>query len=286
MLLYKAMKILILGATGMLGHTLLAKLSKNHEVLGTSRKTTNHPQVRSGFVASAQEKHLHAFQDLINEFKPDFVINCIGAIKQYDLPHTHFIEINSLWPHLVAKMCQTTKLIHFSTDCVFTGKKGGYSELDTPDAQDSYGLSKNLGELKDYKNALTLRTSIIGHEQNSQVSLLEWFLSQQKECKGFTGAIFSGFPTTEVAEILDSYIFKSMQAGLHSLYHFSAEPISKYDLLNLIKDTYEKDIEIHKEDSVKIDRSLNSDKLRSEISFSPKPWPQMIEEMYKQRRLT
>lgn len=279
------MKILILGATGMLGHTLLAKLSKNHEVVGTSRKTHTHPQIQSGLLASAQKQHLKAFKDLIDDFKPDFVINCIGAIKQYDLPHTHFIEINSLWPHLVAEMCQNTKLIHFSTDCVFTGQKGNYTELDTPDAQDMYGLSKNLGELKDYKNALTLRTSIIGHEQNSQVSLLEWFLSQQKECKGFSRAIFSGFPTTEVAEILDSHIFQAMQKGLNGLYHFSAEPISKYELLKLIKDIYQKNIEIHKEDNFKIDRSLNSDKLRSELSFSPKPWPQMIEEMFKQRRL-
>ncbi len=171
-------------------------------------------------------------------------------------------------------------MIHFSTDCVFTGDSGNYTEESFADSRDLYGLSKYLGEVS-YDHTLTIRTSIIGHEIKSNVSLVDWFLSQENECKGFTKAIYSGFPTNSLARIIEKIILpKFMQGEVSGLYHVSTEPISKYDLLKKIASVYKKEINIIPYEDFEIDRSLNSDRFRAEFNYQPESWGYLVEEMH------
>ena len=193
--------------------------------------------------------------------------------------HIESLAINSLLPHRLSNYCAMVgaRLIHFSTDCVYSGATGQYVETDHADAHDLYGRTKYLGEV-DYANAITLRTSIIGHELTSAHSLIDWFLSQTSEVKGFRRAIFSGLPTTEVARVLRDFVIPNSR--LRGLYHLSVDPISKFDLLQLVANAYDKAIKIIPDDEVVIDRSLNSRKFRNATGFVPKPWAQLVEEMH------
>jgi dTDP-4-dehydrorhamnose reductase len=168
-------------------------------------------------------------------------------------------------------------LIFISTDCVFSGKKGFYSELDNPDPIDVYGQTKLLGEPSG-KNVLTIRTSIIGHELNNSQGLLEWFLSQNKVCKGYTSAFFSGFPTTYLAKIFLEFIISNEFSGL---YHIASKPISKYELLLLIKEIYGLNIHIVPSDEIVIDRSLNGALFEKASGFISPEWPELVEFMYQ-----
>lgn len=272
------MKILVCGASGMLGHVLYSELKKSHEVWGTIRSKQWHPELLEGYDVDDLAK----VEKLIIDIRPDFVINCIGIIKQLKASKDKIasLEVNSLWPHRLAQICErhNAKMIHFSTDCVFSGQIGNYLETDLADARDNYGLSKYMGEV-DYPHTLTLRTSIIGHELDSSVSLVDWFLSQKAECKGFSKAIFSGFPTVVVADFLEKIVFNHFISGV---FHFSSEPINKFELLKLIADVYQKEIVIHPSEELVIDRSLNSDLLRTKLHFKPKPWPEMVKLMHDQ----
>lgn len=278
-------KILILGANGMLGGSLHRYFSNTHNtVVGTVRSELASKQLAnmgfSNIIKDIEVTNYQLLEDTISELKPDYVFNCIGLIKQLsqsELP-VSAIEINSLLPHKLAQICTKygAKLIHFSTDCVFSGSVGGYVESSLPDAKDLYGRSKLLGEV-DYDNHLTLRTSIIGHELNSNVSLVDWFLSQSNSVKGFSQAIFSGLPTCYIAEFLDEYVIGN--SDLSGLYHLSAEPIDKYSLLLLIKQKYDVELDIIDYPDFVIDRSLNSDNLRELINFKPPQWPELIEKM-------
>jgi dTDP-4-dehydrorhamnose reductase len=274
------MKILIVGAGGMLGHVLYTELQKKHEVIGTVRKEKWNPDLLSDYDIEYTQK----YDQLIENFRPDFVINCVGIIKQRQESTDRILAIktNSLWPHQLAKICEKhqAKVIHFSTDCVFSGKQGNYQVEDLADARDTYGLTKYMGEI-DYPHTLTLRTSIIGHELNSNISLVDWFLSQKQNCKGYINAIYSGFPTVYVAEFLDNFIFKSFICGI---YHFSSNPINKFELLKLIADQYDKKIPILPDEELKIDRSLNSDHLRELLNFKPPTWKELIKQMNEQFR--
>lgn len=260
----------------MLGHLLYSELKKNHQTWGTVRNKKWDKDLLDGYDIDDLEK----VENLINSKKPDFVINCIGIIKQLKASEDKIIslEVNSLWPHKLASICErhNAKMIHFSTDCVFAGIKGNYLESDVADARDTYGLTKYMGEV-DYPHTLTLRTSIIGHELISKISLVDWFLSQDRECKGFSKAIFSGFPTIVMARFLENHVFKKFVSGV---YNFSSEPINKYELLKLIAKEYHKDIKINPSEELIIDRSLNSDKLRKITGFTPPSWPEMIKEMH------
>ena len=188
------------------------------------------------------------------------------------------LPINSLFPHMLARCCAEhgARVIHMSTDCVFSGSKGGYLEDDITDAHDLYGVSKRLGEV-DYPNAVTLRTSIIGHELNGNRSLIDWFLSQDGSVKGFTEAIFSGLPTVEIARIIKNYVIPNEE--LCGVYHVSADPINKYDLLNMVAIIYGHKAEIIKDDNFKIDRSLDSSRFRALTGFKPATWHEMITTM-------
>ncbi len=225
--------------------------------------------------------NLDKVEKLIESIKPDFVINCIGIIKQLRASEDKIIplEVNSLWPHRLAAICERhkVKMIHFSTDCVFSGNKGNYLENDLADARDIYGLSKLMGEV-DYPHTLTLRTSIIGHELNSKVSLVDWFLSQKNQCKGYSKAVFSGFPTIVMSRFIEKYVLNNFFSGI---YHFSSHPINKYELLKLVAKEYEKEIEINSSEELVIDRSLDSEKLKTLTSFQPDSWPVMIKEMHQ-----
>jgi len=280
-------KVIILGADGMLGHKIFSffcgkglsitgtvrDINKNNELFITKYKKN----IKNGFNAD----NIEDFKKLFCLGKPDYILNCIGIIKQLKISNDPIISIslNSLFPHKIAEICIKLgiKLIHFSTDCVFSGDKGNYSEENNPDANDLYGKSKLLGEI-DYGNCLTLRTSIIGHELGTKNGLIEWFLSQENEINGYMNSIFTGFPTIEIANILYEKVIKSDLIGV---YHLSSVPISKYQLLNIVKEVYGKKIKIIPFNNKKEDRSLNSEKFRNLANYQPLEWSDLIRSMYE-----
>ena len=281
------MKILIFGTTGMLGHTLFNYLGQNNSDLNTFGLVRDESDFRL-FTKRQAKKLISAkfdiryedIRNIIEKVEPDLVLNCIGLIKQ-DNKSKSFIDsisINSLLPHIFSKVCDDKKirLIHFSTDCVFSGTKGNYSEKDTPDCNDVYGLTKLLGEVNN-PNHLTLRTSIIGHEIKKNLGLLEWFLNEKNEIKGFSNAIFSGLTTLEIAKFVKNFIIP--ETKISGIYHLSSKPISKYNLLKMINDLYNVNHKITKFDEIMIDRSLNSNQLRKVTGYSPPEWDHMIREM-------
>ena len=220
-------------------------------------------------------------EQAIKNVEPQVIFNAVGIIKQ--LPSSENViktlTINSIFPHKLAEIAGRidARLINISTDCVFDGKKGNYNEGDVSNATDVYGKSKNLGEVTE-KNCLTLRTSIIGRELQTQHSLVEWFLSNRgKKVKGFEKAVYSGFPTIVLADIIADLI--ENHVSLSGLYHVSADPINKYDLLKLINEAYQSEIEIEPFDDFQIDRSLDSGKFRKETGFQPAGWREMIKRM-------
>ena len=213
--------------------------------------------------------------------QPDIIINCIGVIKQIPsaMDPLKAITLNALFPHRLSIVSQTVgaRLIHISTDCVFNGKKGMYTENDQSDAIDLYGRTKFLGEVA-YPHCVTLRTSIIGHELNQHRGLLEWFLAQTQTVKGFRKAIYSGFPTIELARIIRDYVMPNPE--LSGVYNVSSEPISKYDLLRLVAVRYDKAIHIEPYDDFVLDRSLDSTIFREKTDYRYPSWDEMIEMMH------
>jgi len=219
-------------------------------------------------------------RDVLDDFRPDAVVNAVGLVKQRPDADNAIdsIEINALFPHRLAALCAEfdVRLLHMSTDCVFSGRVGNYREDDTPDALDLYGRSKLLGELSK-PHCLTLRTSIIGRELSRYSGLLEWFLAQKGSVKGFRQAIFSGFTTIELARIIERLLADYPRAA--GLYHVSSEPIAKYDLLALLRKALGIAIDIVPDDGLRIDRSLDSSRFRSEFDYRPPTWEQMADEL-------
>lgn len=284
----KKKNVLILGATGMLGHTLLRDLSRREqfEVHATARSRNGlprwfSPELLTRIHTPVDADDFESVARVLAEVRPEVVINCIGVIKQLAAAKDPLacITINALFPHRLAKECARidAQLIHVSTDCVFSGNKGGYEENDFPDCDDLYGRTKLLGEV-DYPHAVTLRTSIIGHELHSSVSLIDWFLAQEGRVKGFTHAIYSGFPTVEMARIIAEVVIP--RPDLCGLYHVSSAPISKYDLLCLVREEYGKTIEIDPDDSIVCDRSLDSSRFRAVTGYVPPTWEEMVQRMH------
>ncbi|ASC55892.1 dTDP-4-dehydrorhamnose reductase family protein [Vibrio vulnificus] len=284
------MKVLVIGATGMLGYSIFANLSElsNLDVYGTVRSVNSLERFfpsSDKLIPNVDVKDFETLERAISAVKPNVVINCIGLIKQHDVSKQHVdaIEINALLPHKIAQLCDSiqARLVHFSTDCVFDGKTGNYSESDLPTATDLYGKSKCLGEV-DYGQHITLRTSIIGHELKSSVSLVDWFLSQEGSVRGFSKAVFSGLPTAYVAKVLADYVLPN--PSLSGLYQLSVDPIDKYSLLSKVADVYNKQIEIERFEDFEIDRSLNSTKFREETGFVPPNWDELVVFMYADYR--
>lgn len=271
----------------MLGNAMFQFFSEKgtHEVWGTVRnknlKSFFKIEHRDQVISDIDVLNQQALVALLTQVKPDYVINCIGLVKQLAEADDPLVTlpINSLLPHQLARLCALSgaRLLQISTDCVFSGSIGNYSEDDLSDATDLYGKSKFIGEV-DYPNTVTIRTSIIGHELQSQHSLIDWFLTQQEKCNGYTKAIFSGFPTIVLAEIIHDHILTNMH--LTGIYHVAAKPISKFDLLTLVAQIYGKDIEIIKNEKVCIDRSLNASKFNKTTDYQPPPWTELVKKMH------
>lgn len=281
-------RMIVLGANGMLGSaiTRFFALDANYQVYGTIRGGASKTALErlapaAKIVAGVDVNVADVLMRLFAGIRPDLVINCVGIIKQLAESEDPLqaIPINSLLPHRLAFLAQASgaRFVHMSTDCVFSGAKGGYLEDDMPDADDLYGRSKLIGEVN-YPNSITLRTSIIGHELAGSRSLIDWFLSQNEPIYGYRRAIFSGLPTVEIARIIHDFIIPNK--NLCGLYHVSADPISKFDLLELVSDVYKKKILIRPDDDCKINRSLNSDRFRIATGFQPELWPELIRRMH------
>lgn len=281
------MRILVLGASGMLGNAMIRVLSEKSDwqVYGTIRSESSKrffcAEIAGKLLSGVDvEQHDSLMQAFIRT-RPDVVINCVGLIKQLADAEDPLqaIPINALLPHRLARLCELSgaRLVHMSTDCVFAGDKGGYRESDPSDAKDLYGRSKFLGELA-YPHTVTLRTSIIGHELQSAHGLVGWFLSQQGQCNGFTRAIFSGLPTVVLAQIVRDIVIT--RADLSGVYHVAAQPISKYDLLRLIAEVYGKTIKIIPNEQLVIDRSLDATRFQSETGYIAPEWPELIKLMH------
>lgn len=277
------MRVLVIGATGMLGNAVFRYFSKREEfnVYGTIRQESHRkafPNDLSGsLISNVNVNSIEGIINVVERVRPDVIINCVGVVKQL-LDSTHVlstIPINTLFPHKLAAIAKlaNSRVIHMSTDCVFSGGKGAYQECDSPDVSDVYGLSKFLGELHS-DNTVTLRTSIIGRELFGARSLIDWFLSQKGAVHGYRRAIFSGLPTVEVARVICDYVLPNK--SLRGLYHLSAAPISKYDLLLLVKRAYNKKIDIIPDDVLVIDRSLDSSRFRGATGYAPGDWPELV----------
>jgi dTDP-4-dehydrorhamnose reductase len=282
------LRILVLGISGMLGNSVFRLFSENpdYKVFGSIRSNSLPSRLAYDLPENVKTKvdveNLDSLTILFSEVQPDVVINCVGLVKQLkesDDPLVA-IPINSLLPHRLARLCQVAgaRLIHISTDCIFSGDRGMYTEADFSDAKDLYGRSKFLGEV-DYPHSITLRTSIIGHEIAGARSLVGWFLAQEGSVKGYTRAIFSGLPTVEVARVIRDYVIP--YSDLHGVYHLASEPINKFDLLKLVAQTYKKNINIIADDQLVINRSLDATRFRLATGYVPKPWTDLIRSMYK-----
>ncbi|MGC4099094.1 MAG: SDR family oxidoreductase [Nitrospira sp.] len=280
------MRILILGGDGMLGHQLLRHLRGRHDVrvtLKLNREVYEACRLLEPETAfyGVDLKQTDSLLQVLAEFRPEAVVNAVGIVKQRSEAKAvaPSLEINSLLPHRLALLCRTieARLIHFSTDCVFSGRKGHYRETDQPDAEDIYGRTKLLGEVVE-PHCVTLRTSMIGPELSRKHGLLEWFLAQRGQTvKGFTKAIFSGFPTSELVRIVELVL--TDVPTIHGLYHVAARPISKYDLLTLVQDRLRFPVTIERDEIFECNRSLDASRFNKDTGYSPPAWETMIDGM-------
>jgi dTDP-4-dehydrorhamnose reductase len=281
------MKVLVLGASGMLGSAMVRVLSESDEleVFGSIRskkvKMLFSPNISDHIVQCNDVTNYNDLVGVFDEVQPDVVINCISLSKALlsKSDPLLMISIYALLPHQLAKICSTndSRLIHMSTDGVFSGSKGGYVESDPFDAQDFYGITKFIGEVQ-YPHSISIRTSIIGHELQGRDSLLSWFLSRQESCKCFSNVIFSGFPSVALAQIVRDIVIP--QPDLFGVYHIASNPISKCDLLRLIADVYGKEIEILPDKEISIDRSLNAERFRIATGYTPPDWQSLVKLMH------
>ena len=279
------MRILILGGDGMLGHQLLKFLAPRHEVKVTLRQDLDAYSSyrlfdKDNAYTGVDVRSFERLVEVVADFRPEAIINAVGIVKQRPTAKESIpsLEINSLLPHRLSVLCKGigARLIHLSTDCIFSGKKGNYQENDPADAVDLYGKTKFLGETQD-SHCLTLRTSIIGRELSRNKSLLEWFLAQSGTIKGFTKAIYTGFTTLEMSRIIENMLVNHPEAS--GVYQVSSEPISKYDLLLLFREKLGHKVEIIPDDKFYCDRSLDSSRFRKEFGYTPPTWETMIEEL-------
>lgn len=280
------MRILIFGGDGMLGHQLLASWRDRHDVRVTLRQA---PEAYGHLGAWLGERAIHGVDvrdarhvaDAVAATRPDLVVNAVGIVKQRAAAKEAIpsIEVNALFPHRLAQVCGEVgaRMVHLSTDCVFSGQRGRYVESDVPDAKDVYGRSKLLGEVAE-PHCLTLRTSIIGLELGRYGSLIEWFLAQRGRIKGFRRAIYSGLTTAEMARAIEHLV--TQPAPVAGLWHLSSEPIDKYDLLTrLSRRLGRTDVEIVPDDEFTCDRSLDSSALQARTTYRVPSWDAMLDEL-------
>lgn len=286
------MRILIVGGDGMLGHQLFLTLKNKHEVKVTLRQNlANYHQYQlfdnQNSYAGIDVRVIEDLLQVINDFKPQAVINCVGIIKQRKSAKEAIpsLEINSLFPHRLALICKAinARMIHMSTDCIFSGKKGGYTEDDVSDAEDLYGKSKYLGEVHD-PHCLTIRSSIIGLELSRNAALIEWFLAQNGAIKGFKRAIYSGLTTQEMSRLINRLL--EQHPDLSGVWHVSSDPINKYDLLCMFSQMLGRtDVQIEPEEQFVCDRSLRSEYFKQKTNYQAPAWRQMLEELAEQVKM-
>jgi len=286
------MRVLVLGATGLLGSAVFHVLSekKDWRVFGTLRTEESKrffaPVLNLNLVVGVDVLDHAELIKLFNQTKPDVVINCISLAKPLLSAGSplDIIPIYALLPHRLAHLCRLAeaRLIHISSDGVFSGSNGQYTEDDIPDARDIYGLSKLMGEVI-IPHAIVLRTSLLGPELQSANGILAWFLSQQETCNCFSRVIFSGLPTVVLAQIIRDYVIPKPK--LFGVYHVAAEPISKFDLLKLIAEIYGKTIELIPVDRPVCDRSLNPARFYAATGYEAPEWPELIRIMHDYKLL-
>ncbi|MDH3688337.1 MAG: SDR family oxidoreductase [Gammaproteobacteria bacterium] len=283
------MRVLILGGDGMLGHQLFKHLGVNHDVRVALRRELDAYRGLGLFkpdnsYAGIDAQDIDALIGAAADFCPQAIINAIGIVKQRDQAKAYMpsLEINALLPHRLALLCKAirARLVHMSTDCVFSGRKGAYTEADPSDAEDLYGKSKFLGELHD-EHCVTLRTSIIGLELNRKTGLIEWFLSQKGNIKGFRRAVYTGFTTAEMARVIERVLIKHTE--LHGVWHVASTPISKYELLCLLADKLKRtDVEIEPDDNFVCDRGLAGARFARATGYDAPNWDTMLGELAQQ----
>jgi dTDP-4-dehydrorhamnose reductase len=277
---------LVLGAGGMLGHKLCQVLAHRFDVWATVRGAAKDYR-RFGIFDEARllggvdALNFDTIVDAARVVRPQVIINAVGVIKQLPTAKDPIVAltINSILPHRLAALGRDlgARLITMSTDCIFNGRRGNYTEADVSDAEDLYGRSKFLGEVS-AEGCLTLRTSIIGRELDSAHSLVEWFLSNRGgSVRGFRRAIYSGLPTITMAHLIGDLI--AHHPELSGVYQVSSDPINKYDLLGLIRDAYRVEIEIEPDDDFVLDRSLDSTRFREATGYAPPTWHALVNEM-------
>ena len=279
------MQVMVLGASGMIGSAVseLLNRSSKYKVMSFGRRRVNQ---LPGFPDTIDYSNIcdlscdNVVSELFISYKPDVVINCAGITKHLNNKCSleSMIAMNALLPHRLSRQCtnNNARLIHISTDCVFSGEKGGYIETDVCDANDVYGRSKARGEIKNNEH-ITLRTSTIGHEYLTKFGLLEWFLSQKESCEGYKKAIFSGLTSLALADVIINYVLPNNR--LRGLYHVGGMPIDKSTLLKYLAKIYNHSITIYENTSFVIDRSLNSNKFYHDTGYVPESWETQITKM-------
>jgi len=281
------MRVLILGASGMLGHKLLQRLAARHEVVGTVRDADSGSMLHKAIgpvsvIGGVRAEDLQSIEQAIRQSRAEVVLNCIGIVKQSKdvADPINTISVNALLPHLIARVARMcgAKVVQFSTDCVFSGRRGNYIEDDTPDPEDLYGRTKLLGEL-DGSDCLTIRTSIIGRELRGHLSLIDWLLLQKSATiRGYDRALYTGFTTIALADVVAWLIEE--HPCLQGIWHVSSDPISKYELLRLVGEIYGSQVEIERDRTFVCDRRLDSTRFRQQTRWKPPPWGKMIRDMW------
>jgi len=281
------MSILILGGDGMLGHECLLGLRDRHDVKVTLRKQASEVSDKQLFNSDrcyfgVDARDFSTIEAVINNFKPEAIINAIGVVKQRSAAKEVIpsLEINSLLPHRLSLFTadKNIRLIHMSTDCVFSGEKDGgdYQESDFADARDVYGRSKFLGELHE-PHTVTIRSSIIGLELANRKSLVEWYLAQSGKIRGFTRALYTGLTTMEMCRLIEKTLMQYKK--ISGVYQVASTPINKFDLLTLLNEKLERDVEIEPDDSFCCFRNLNGTRFTLDTGYETPSWDQMLTEL-------
>jgi dTDP-4-dehydrorhamnose reductase len=279
------MRILILGANGMLGSQICSVFSNTKFQIYATIKNNGILEYKNiNLIKNVNVRKTNNIINLIKNIKPKVVINCTGFIKQKQkskkqIKNMYFL--NAAFPVFLDNLSVKYQFhhIHFSTDCVFDGKSGMYKENSLMNAKDDYGKSKIFAEQNIKNNSIVFRTSIIGHEINKKkYGLLEWFLNSPNVIPGYSNVYFSGVTTNELANILVKIIKK--KKFFYGVYNISSRRISKFNLLILINKIYKKNKIILKDNKILLDRSLNSKLFWKNFNIKISTWKSQIEEMY------
>jgi dTDP-4-dehydrorhamnose reductase len=293
-------RVLILGGDGMLGHQVERELRTRHHVGVTLRRSDEITRIpgaspkagsAEGDAPSGDERvfsgvdvrEIDRVAEVMAAFQPQAVVNAVGIVKQRPEAEDPLsaLEVNAAFPHRLARLCADAgaRLVHFSTDCVFSGRKGAYRETDSPDPVDTYGRTKLLGEVG--PPHVTLRTSIVGLEKGRRQGLVEWFLASRGRVHGYRRALYSGLTTLEMARLVDRLLVA--HPDLAGLFHVASAPIDKFTLLSRLASVLgRKDVQIEPVDEPVCDRSLCADAFMSATGYRPPGWDEMLRELARE----